>query len=380
MKIALLLQRFDPLGGGLERYAADWAGWLCDRGHDVHIVTGSGENAPIGIALHAVGGLRDDPLDQAHRLAERAAALKPDIVQDFGDGLGSDVFQPLGGARAAARAGELAALDPLRRIKRHLSARWRRRGRAMLKLERWQVRGPGTTIIACSQRVSDDLVRLSGAAPSRIRIIYNAVDCQHLRPATPAARLAARSSLGLPTAGTLFLQVAHNFRLKGVASSLKAIARLAGEGLDCALAVAGEGPNLEAYRKLAGSLGAAGHVYFLGPVDDMRTLFAAADALVHPAFYDACSLACLEALACGLPVAVSRADGASGLLTHGVQGWLIDDPVNPKEIAFRMTQLLDPGLREAMGAQARVLAEHNDRADAFRRLEALCEEIARAKS
>src|SRR5258707_14256964 len=162
MKISLLLQRFDPLGGGLERYVADWAGWLSGRGHEVHIVAGTGENARTGVTLHAIGGLPDDPLDQAHRLVAHAAALRPDIVQDFGDGLGSDVFQPLGCAQAAARAGELAALDPLRRMKRHLSPRWRGRRRATSNLERRQVRGVGTTIVACSQRVSDDLVRLSG--------------------------------------------------------------------------------------------------------------------------------------------------------------------------------------------------------------------------
>jgi len=103
---------------------------------------------------------------------------------------------------------------------------------------------------------------------------------------------------------------------------------------------------------------------------------AAADALLHPTFYDACSLACLEAWASGLPVVVSREDGASSLLTEGVQGWVVRDPGDAREIAFRMKELLDPGRREAMGAQARVLAEHNDAADAFQRLEALCRDAA----
>jgi hypothetical protein len=41
-----------------------------------------------------------------------------------------------------------------------------------------------------------------------------------------------------------------------------------------------------------------------------------------------------------------------------------------------MKLLLDPGQREAMGAQARVLAQHNDAAAAFLRLEALGREAA----
>jgi UDP-glucose:(heptosyl)LPS alpha-1,3-glucosyltransferase len=224
--------------------------------------------------------------------------------------------------------------------------------------------------------VADDLVQLSGVAPARIRLLYNAVDCRRFVPTPSGARAALRSAQGWPVSGTLFLQVAHNFRLKGVASTLKAVARLAGQGFDLHLAVAGRGPNPDEYRRLAASLGISDRVRFLGAIADIRPLLAAADALVHPAFYDACSLACLEAWASGLPVAVSGEDGASGLMTDGVQGWLIRDPGDAAEITFHMKQLLDPGWREAMGAQARVLARHNDAAIAFRRLEALCREAA----
>ena len=39
-----------------------------------------------------------------------------------------------------------------------------------------------------------------------------------------------------------------------------------------------------------------------GPLPEMRNAYFAADYLVHPTFYDPCSLVVLEALACGLPV------------------------------------------------------------------------------
>ena len=47
---------------------------------------------------------------------------------------------------------------------------------------------------------------------------------------------------------------------------------------------------------------------------EMRNAYFAADFLVHPTFYDPCSLVVLEALACGLPVITTRANGASELL------------------------------------------------------------------
>jgi UDP-glucose:(heptosyl)LPS alpha-1,3-glucosyltransferase len=377
MKLALLLDHFDPRQGGLERYAADWTGWLARRGHEVHVVAGGGiDPTDKSIVLHRVDVENVGVLERARRLADRAETLAPDVLHDLGAGLGGDIFQPLSGARAASRAGEFRSLGIARHWGRRLSLSWVRRQAALDALERQRLRRPNGIIVACSERVADDLVRLAGASRARLRLLHNAVDCRRFVPTPPAERAVARSGQGWPSTGTLFLQIAHNFRLKGVAPALSAMARLSAQGLDAYLAVAGRGPNLDCYRSLAAKLGIAGRVRFLGAIEDTRALFAAADALIHPAFYDACSLACLEAWASGLPVAVSREDGASGLMTKGVQGCLIRDPGNAAEIAFHMKQLLDPGRREAMGVQGRVLAAHNDSAAAFHRLEALCREAA----
>ena len=380
MKVALILDHFDPARGGLERYAADWAGWLLRRGHDVHVVAGDG-NVATGeaIILHRIDGSNLDAFGQAEQLAAQAEALAPDAVHDFGAGLGGDIFHPLGGARGAGRAGELRALGFARRWRRRMSPGWRRKQVRFDALAREQLKDPNRLVVACSDRVSRDLLQLAGHSRLNLRVVYNAVDCRRFTPYPPAERAAIRKSEGWPPSGTLFLQVAHNFRLKGVAQALKAMARLVIQGFDIHLAVAGRGPNLDHYQGLAGRLGILARVRFLGPVEDVRRLYAAADALVHPAFYDSCSLACLEAWASGLPIAVSAEDGVSGLLTEGVQGCLIRDPGDPAEIAFQMKQLLDPGQREAMGAQGRVLAEHNGAEDAFFRLEALCCEAAQMR-
>jgi len=377
MKLALVLDHFDPARGGLERYATDWANWLVTRGHEVHVVARDGcAGAAEGIVLHRVGGAELDVSERAKRTAASASALKPDVLHDFGAGLGGDIFQPLGGARKAGRAAELKALGFMSRWRRRLSPAWRRAQVKLEELEGRRLRRPKSIVVACSQRVADDLVVLAGAPQASVRLLYNAVDSGRFVPTLPDERAARRRDQGWPPTGTLFLQIAHNFRLKGVVPALSAVSRLIGQGFDLHLAVAGRGPNVADYRALAAQLGIAERVRFMGPVEDTSTLFTAVDALVHPAFYDACSLSCLEAWASGLPVALSRADGASGLMTDGVQGWLIEDPNDPAEIASRMKQLLDPYHRQAMGAQARVLAEHNDAATAFLRLEALCREAA----
>ena len=91
-------------------------------------------------------------------------------------------------------------------------------------------------------------------------------------------------------------------------------------------------------------------------VSDIRPYYAAADVYVHPTWYDPCSLTVIEALACGLPVITTSFNGASELLTQGENGFVIPDPADPLALAEKMTVLLDPALRSAMGASARRLA------------------------
>ena len=63
---------------------------------------------------------------------------------------------------------------------------------------------------------------------------------------------------------------------------------------------------------------------FLGPVKTMRTLYAAADVFAAPTLYDPFSNACLEALAAGLPVLSTRANGFAEIIVPGVHGEALD--------------------------------------------------------
>ena len=47
---------------------------------------------------------------------------------------------------------------------------------------------------------------------------------------------------------------------------------------------------------------------------------------MQPTYYDPCSLVVLEALACGLPVITTAQNGASELLTDGVDGYVLTAP------------------------------------------------------
>jgi UDP-glucose:(heptosyl)LPS alpha-1,3-glucosyltransferase len=98
-------------------------------------------------------------------------------------------------------------------------------------------------------------------------------------------------------------------------------------------------------------------VRFLGYCPDTRDCYFAADFLVHPTFYDPCSLVVLEALACGLPVVTSRFNGASELLSPPREGYVIDDPHDHGRLAWCLSQLLDPVRRAACAQAARQAAQ-----------------------
>nr|MBA3762573.1 glycosyltransferase family 4 protein [Chthoniobacterales bacterium] len=67
---------------------------------------------------------------------------------------------------------------------------------------------------------------------------------------------------------------------------------------------------------------------FLGVVQDLQALYAAADIFLLPTIYDPSSNACLEAMAVGLPVITTKGNGFSELMEEGRDGSIIKEPDN----------------------------------------------------
>jgi UDP-glucose:(heptosyl)LPS alpha-1,3-glucosyltransferase len=63
---------------------------------------------------------------------------------------------------------------------------------------------------------------------------------------------------------------------------------------------------------------------FLGEIADLRPIYAAADIFILPTIYDPFSNACLEALACGLPVITTRTNGFSEIMEDRIHGSIVD--------------------------------------------------------
>jgi len=162
-------------------------------------------------------------------------------------------------------------------------------------------------IIANSKMVRDEIVERFSFPTDRIHVVYNGLTT--LAPG--GDRSAARQKYGIDGEKFCALFVGSGWERKGLGTAIEAIEMCE----DAVLLVAGRGPA---------DLHRSDSAKFVGPVSDLSGLFSAADIFVLPTWYDPFSNACLEALAAGLPVLTTRANGFSEVLTSGLHGDVFD--------------------------------------------------------
>jgi UDP-glucose:(heptosyl)LPS alpha-1,3-glucosyltransferase len=110
---------------------------------------------------------------------------------------------------------------------------------------------------------------------------------------------------------------------------------------------------------------------------EVEHFYAAADVLLHPTRWDACSLATIEAMVAGLPVITTAVNGAADLITDGTDGYVLADPEDHRMLARRIAALHDPTLRKIVGHAARLASATADIRANCRAVEAVLAEAAR---
>lgn len=361
MHIGIVIAELDRQCGGMGHWCWQFVAALAQRGHAVHVVArrfGDGP-LPASVTRHIV------PVSHSRMLFAQAAAvylerLELDVVHDMGAGWHCDIFQPHGGSHNAWQVRRLDMYSAwLRALKRPIDALLPRQ-RDFLRHCRRQFALPHSlhkTFVAMSQTVANDFLRFHGIRPEQIAVVHNGVDCRRFSPAHRTLyRETVRRKLGIDDEAVLLLLAAHNLRLKGVPELLRLAGRLASNGRPVRVVVAG-GKRLARWRRAAARLGLADRATFVGAVDDPVPYYAAADAYVHPTYYDPCSLVLLEASASGLPIVTTRRhNGAAELFRDGDEILTVADPRDAAALYERVDALFDPRVRAVLGAAARRVA------------------------
>lgn len=337
MKVLFALRRFAP-DGGTGRYATHLARCLVREGHGVHVLCmEAGEGLEVlgrGLVVERVpvprlGSLVTMPWFAA-AVRGRVRAVAADVTLALGRIPGLDIYRAGGGChRAYLDTVPGWWLSPRHHVELGLD-------RKAMAQARW------TVCNAPDPR--RQVVERYGVDPERVVVIPNGVDLERFRP-DPEARRQVRAELGLgPGPAVAFL--GSGFQRKGLDIAVQALAGMEG----ATLVVVGKDRARLRFQRLADRVRVP--VRFLGGRPDPERILAASDALLLPTRYDSAANAVLEAMAVGLPVVTSRANGAAAFLPDPEA--VVDDLGDPAAFGRALARfLLDGGA----GARCRAAAE-----------------------
>lgn len=348
IRIAVIIQRYLPLIGGMESQTHAQICRLPQEAFEMHVITRRHANLPAyevmdGIHVHRVpifGPKITTSLSYTLGALALLRRLHPDILH-----ANELLSASLIGALAKRFWGWPLLITPHRggpigdvqRLHQKLFGAQRMAAFATL----------ADRFIAISEEIGDELIG-AGAPPERLTHIPNGVNIRHFQPPDETRRAALRERLKLPLDSLVVVFSGRLAPEKRVNFLVQAWPTVRATFPQARLLILGEGserPSLEA---------AAGEgIRFVGYVDNVADYLAASDLFVLPSIAEGISGAMLEAMSSGLPVLVTSVGAAPQVITHGENGWLIP-PDEPQAVQQALLHLLsDVALRQKMGRAAR---------------------------
>ncbi len=177
-------------------------------------------------------------------------------------------------------------------------------------------------VTAVSSAVADSLVRDYAVDRAHVRVIPNGAEPPDEVGERPAVRR-LREELGAGVLRPLWVCAGRLEEQKGQDVLLEALAEVRRRGLEFVAVLAGDGRLRGALEARARALGLEANVRFVGQVDDLGPLLAAADAVAMPSRWEGMPLVLLEALARGRPVVVSAVGGVLEVVSDGEHARLV---------------------------------------------------------
>lgn len=337
---------FPPEVGGLESHAYYLCRELVRMGHHVTMMTSLSQ--PGLRARENLGGVevvrkwfprkRTPAGWAAHTLATVPHYMR---LARHADILHAQTFaSALPGMRAKRKYGHplVITLHTSHFLKLAKKPVWRPVLRRIVKSADW--------LLAASEEIRD--VALDLYPHPRAEALTNGVDTELFAPRD------ARGAAGVarPRARPRIIVPRRLFEKNGVEYFIRAVPLIRAQ-MDIDAVLVGDGPERERLERLADELGVSDSVTFMGrrANDEMPALLADADVAVLPSLMEATSVAALEAMSCGVPVAASRVGGLPEIVDESV-GTLFE-PADPASLASALVALLQRPDLDAVGRQAR---------------------------
>ena len=207
-------------------------------------------------------------------------------------------------------------------------------------------------VVFVSQSLNDTVLKSGMLARRKSVVIYNGIDTRLFRPQRNPH---LRNQLGLATDDIVIGAMGNIRRPKGYDVLLHAAALLVKKSTRYKFMIAGDGSGrlYEDLLKLREDLGLKAHVFFLGFQEDVTQVLNNFDIFLLSSTTEGFSIATIEAMACGLPVVVTRSGGPEEIVTHAENGLLVDVASAP-QIADAIALIAhDTALKARLAQKAR---------------------------
>ncbi|MGZ5503730.1 MAG: glycosyltransferase family 4 protein [Chthoniobacterales bacterium] len=296
--------------GGAEAYLKRLAQGVCNAGHEAQLITTRAwppNEWSFGPITRLVG---KTPTEFADAFQQARPVISCDVIMSLERVWQCDVYRAGDGVHRAWLQRRAHYDSALKKIK----AIFNRKHRAILRLEESLLgHGGARRVIANSRLVKEEITWLYGFPAAEIDLVYNGLPLTEFAD-VPGRRAKTRAELGLGAGEIAVLFAGSGWARKGLRFAIAAVEACGISNMR--LLVAGKG-NESRYR--------GRNLQFLGEVQDLPALFAAADIFLLPTIYDPFSNACLEALAAGVPVITTETNGFSEIIEDGKHGSIIPD-------------------------------------------------------
>ncbi|GAB6182658.1 glycosyltransferase family 4 protein [Thermodesulfovibrio hydrogeniphilus] len=333
MKIAIIRKKYTPFGG--ETYLRELINKLVELGWEVHIFcrkwSGKSEK---NIKVHKVftipfpSFLREISFSIFSSIAVKKSK-NFQIIQSHEKTFFQDIIRAGDGVHKEWLKQRMQRINLLKKLSILLNPfhQWYLLAEyLMYKKHKYK------KIIAISELVKKNLIEHYSVNPEDIVVIYNGIDTTKFKK-NENYRKEIRQKYNIKESDLVALFVGSGFERKGVKYFIQAIERVPHP--ICGLIV-GKG-NPKKYEKFIKNQ----RIIFCGPQKEIEKYYSASDIFIFPTMYEPFGLVVLEAMACGLPVITTSLAGASEIIEHMKDGFIVEKPEMVNEMAKYIKLLIE---------------------------------------